>query len=445
MLPPLGRKSDFYRREKMKPTLSTIFCCVFVLAAYSIHAETALDIDTTVSLALNNNFAIERARIETAGAKRKADRSWNSLIPSLGANAFINRPTPLVNSGDADGHEWTPGLSFSASMLLSPAVFMDIRQTKEEYELGVINYETARQELEFQVRRLYYQLLLLKENVSMTHQNTASAQSRHEQTLALRRTGQASNLDELSARLDLQTQKTNAQNAETLYANAVDGLKTLLMLPEEETITLNGSLDFSIGIATGAMAAARHKESLPVVFLRKSIETLATQRKAAQTHAYAPVLNLSWTASPIYTNDVWMDPNGQFSVTLSLALDNFFPGSAAKEQIDSLRDSLTLQQSLLQETVMNSRNAARQLERAIAQSVETLETLALNVTLAEETRDMYEAAYRQGTSDFQSLRSARDSLSSAQNSVLEERYNLAEKILELEKELAIPFGSLSAQ
>jgi outer membrane protein TolC len=419
--------------------------CVCVLAAHSIRAETTLDIDTAVSMALNNNLAIERARIETAGAKRKSERSWNSLIPSLGANAFINRPTPLINSGDAAENKWTPGFSFSASMLLSPAIFVDIRQAKEEYELGVINYQTARQELEFQVRRLYYQLLLLKENVSLTHQNAASAQSRHEQTLALRRTGQASNLDELSARLDLQTQKTNAQNAETLYANAVDGLKTLLMIPEEETVTLNGSLGFSTDFATGDMTASRNKESLSTVFLRKSIETLATQRKAAQTRAYAPALNLSWNTAPLYTNDVWIDPNGQFSVTLSLTLDNFLPWSAAKEQIDGLRDSIAVQQSLLRETLMNSRNAVKQLERNIAQSIETLETLALNVTLAEETREMYEAAYRQGTSDFQSLRSARDSLSYAQNSVLEERYNLAEKILQLEKELNIPFGSLGVE
>jgi outer membrane protein TolC len=58
---------------------------------------------------------------------------------------------------------------------------------------------------------------------------------------------------------------------------------------------------------------------------------------------------------------------------------------------------------------------------------------------------MYEEAYRQGTADFQSLRSARDSLSSAQNSVLEERYNLAAAILELEKELDVPFGSLGTE
>jgi outer membrane protein TolC len=137
-----------------------------------------------------------------------------------------------------------------------------------------------------------------------------------------------------------------------------------------------------------------------------------------------------------------MDPDGRFSITLSLMLDNFLPWSPAKERIDSLRDNIAVQKSLLQETLMNSRNAVRQLERNIAQSVETLETLALNVTLAEETRAMYEEAYRQGTSDFQSLRSARDGLSFAQNSVLEERYNLAAAILELEKELAVPFGSL---
>jgi outer membrane protein TolC len=417
--------------------------CVCVLAA-NIRAETTLDIDTAVSLALNNNLAVERAKIETAGAKRRAKRSWNSIIPSLGAAAFIGRPASIISSENSAENKWTPGLSLSAGMLLSPAIFMDIRQAKEEYELGLISYETARQELEFQVRRLYYQLLLLKENAGLTHQNVSSAQGRYEQTLALRRTGQASNLDELSARLDLQTQKTNAQNAGTLYANALDGLKTLLMLPEEEVLTLNGSLDFLLDFSTGGMTS-QNRESLSIRFLRKSIEVLETQRKAARTHAYAPVLNLAWDASPLYSSEAWTDPNSQVSLTLSFALDNLFPWSAAKEQIDSLHDSIAVQQSLLRETAMNSRNAARQLERNIAQSIETIETLALNVTLAEETREMYEEAYRQGRSDFQSLRSARDGLSSAQISVLEERYNLAAAILELEKELDLPFGSLWAE
>jgi outer membrane protein TolC len=425
----------------MKATLSMLFCCVCVLTAHTIRAETTLDIDSAVSMALNNNLTLERARIETAGAKRKADRLWNSLIPSLGANAFIGRPTSIINSGNSDGNEWTPGFSLSANMMLSPAIFTNIKQAKQEYELGNINYETARQELEFQVRRLYYQLLLLKENAGLMNQNAESAQSRYDQTLVLRRAGQASNLDELSARLDLQTQKTNVQNVQTLYANALDGLKTLLMIPEEETIILNGSLDFS----TGDMPASQKRESLPVIYLWKSIDILERQRKAARTHAYAPVLNLSWNASPLYANDVWMDSGGQFSATLSFALDNLLPWSPAKEQIDSLRDNIAVQQSLLQETLINSRNTKRQLERNIAQSIETIDTLVLNVTLAEETREMYEEAYRQGTADFQSLRSARDSLSSAQNSVLEERYNLAAAILELEKELDIPFGSLGME
>jgi outer membrane protein TolC len=426
----------------MKTTLPILCCCVCVLAAHTLRAETALDIDAAVSLALNNNLTLERARIETEGAKRKAGRSWNSLIPSLGAASFIGRPTSVINSVDSNGNEWTPGFSFSAGMLLSPAIFMDIRQAKQEYELGSINYETVRQELEFQVRRLYYQLLLLKENISLMNQNAESAQSRYGQTLVLQRTGQASNLDELSARLDLQTQITNAQNVERIYADTLDGLKTLLMIPEEEAVTLKGSLEFS----TGAIRASQNRESLPVILLRKSIEVLNTQRKAARTHAYAPVLNFAWSASPLYGNDVWMDdPDSRFSITLSLGLDNFLPWSPAKEQIDSLRDSIAVRQSLLRETLINSRNTVRQLERNIAQSVETIETLVLNVTLAEETRQMYEEAYRKGTSDFQSLRSARDSLSFAQNRVLEERYNLAAAILELEKELDIPFGSLGAE
>jgi hypothetical protein len=56
---------------------------------------------------------------------------------------------------------------------------------------------------------------------------------------------------------------------------------------------------------------------------------------------------------------------------------------------------------------------------------------------------MYEESYRNGTEDLQNLRAAQDSLALAQNRLLEEQYNRALAVLELELELNIPFGSLA--
>jgi outer membrane protein TolC len=398
-------------------------------------------------MALANNLALQRSQADIAGAKRRADNSWNTFIPSLAASGSVGRATSLTDPIPTGQNDWIPGLSLSAGLQFSPAMITGIGQTKQEYAAGRITYAAARQELEFQVRKLYYQIILLQSNVKLTEQNAATAQTRYEQTLSLGRIGQASRLDELSAQVDLQTQASNLRGAETQAANALDSLRQLLMIGPAETITLQGSFMPPMeNVPENDESPVQH-EPLAIATVRQSLELMETQRKALLNQTYAPVLSLSWNTSPRYSasavsgDKAWVD-NGQFTIALSFNLDNVAPWSPAREKIAALNDSIANQQSVLQETLLNSRNSLERLRRNITQSLENIETLHLTVTLADETYKMYEESYRKGAADLQSLRSAQDSLSLAQNRVLEEQYNLTAAILELEKELNVPFGSL---
>jgi outer membrane protein TolC len=398
---------------------------------------TVLSANRAVEIALENNLSLQRSRLEIAGAKQRADNGWNSLLPSLGLSGSVGRATSVTDPVPAGQDSWVPGISFSASLQLSPVIVTNIQQAKKEYEMGLVSYETARQELEFQIRKLFYQILLLQSNVALMDQNAATARARHEQTLTLSRIGQASRLDELSAKVDLQTQASNLRSAEVQYANAIDTLRQILMIPPEETIALQGSLEN----AGPGLPSDPLRENSSIISLRRSLELLEVQLKSAKNQAYTPTLSLSWNTSPMYSNKAWMD-NGQFAIALSFNLDNLLPWSPAREQIAALNDSIANQQSVLQETLLNSRNSVEFLRRNIAQSLENIETLRLNILLAEETYKMHEESYQRGAADLQSLRSAQDSLSLAQNRLLEEQYNLALSVLELEKEANIPFGSL---
>ena len=405
-------------------------------------AETTLDIDGAVKLALEKNLSLERSRIDRDAAQRKYGRSWNSLLPSLGAGVLASRPAPVIAEIPAGADQWTPGFSLSASVQLSLSAIMHVEQAKADYEAGILDYEAARQDLDFQVRLLYYQLLLLRANAELAERNAESAQVRYEQIRAQYRNGHASNLDELSARLDAQTQATNVQSALTAYDNALDGLKQLVMIAPEEKVTLRGSLQ-NLSIDETELKNSVPGESPRMGAARKNIASLEARRKAARTDAYVPQLNFSWNTAPVYsdTSGEWAD-NGQFSVTLSMKLDNLFPWSPAKEQIDTLGDSIAAGQNALQETALNSRNAVQKLRRNISQSAAAIKTLRLNLNLAGENQKMYEEAYRNGAADLQSLYSARDNVFIAHNKILSEQYNLMAAILELEKELNLPFGSI---
>jgi outer membrane protein TolC len=408
-----------------------------------LRAETVLDMETSVGLALEHNLSLNRTRVEMEGKKRESNRSWNNLLPSVNAGANIRRGTSLTGDLPPGGDEWTPGLSLSASLSFSPAIIVTMKKTKTDYEAGLISYESAKQELELEVRKLFFQLLLIQANVELAKESIASAQIRYEEAAARSKVGQASNLDELSARVDLENLRPNLRSAETQYVNALESFKQILGLPSDEVVQLEGTLEVIVPEAPpNSIIEARKQESWAITTLRKSLESLEMQRKILWNQAYMPNLQLSWNSAPTYSNDIFADTSGSFSIGIGINLDGFLPGSSQRTRIDAVDDNLKIYRSQIQEVILNQDMRIRQLQRSIEQSIETIEALTLNGELAERTYEMWSESYRRGTSDMQQLRSAGDSLLQAKNRIQQEFYNLVAASLDLEKELNIPFGSL---
>jgi outer membrane protein TolC len=399
----------------------------------------ALDVGEAVRVALDNNLGLQRNALELGGKRRTADRSWNSLIPALSASVAASHPAPVIGAITAEQDVWTPGVQLSASLTLSAAAFENIKKARADYEAGTLTFEQARQELELQVRKLFYQLILLDANRALAAKSLESARIRYEQSAALARAGQVSRLDELSAQVDWENQKPNLRNAETAYENAADSFKVLLGIPGNQPLTLNGTLDYAGAVGTDGITRGVSFESATLL---KSIEILELQRRAARNSAYVPSLRLSWNAAPLYRNDTWTDNAGSFSVSVGLNIDNLLPWSAARTQIDDLDTQIAAARIQLAESRQNQETRTAQSRRTIEKSVETIEALKLNVELAQTAYALYEDAYRKGAADYQQLRDAGDSLLLAQNRVQQEQYNLIAAILDMEKELNIPFGTI---
>lgn len=403
----------------------------------SLGAETVLTVDDAAALALKHNLGLERTRIETQGKKRSASNAWNSLVPSLNAGASYGRGTSLTGDLAPGREEWTPGISLSASISLSPSIVADIRAAKENYEAGLWSYEAAKQELELRARKAFYQILWLQGNVDLADRNIVSAQERHEEAAVRARVGQAARLDELSAKVELENLKPAKRNAETQLRNALENFAQILGIDAGETIRLEGSLETTL---QGAVAAGK-QESYSTAALRETLVASEAQRKSLWSQAYTPSLRLSWTGNPVYANNTWTD-SGSFTISLGFQIENFFPGSKARNQIAALDDNLALSRSQIAEALQKQDIQIQQSTRAMEQSMESIEALALNVDLARDTYAMWEESYRQGSADLRQLRSAADSLSEAENRMQQERYNLLAAALDLENALNVPFGTL---
>jgi outer membrane protein TolC len=425
----------------------TLLICVFgILGLLPLSAALdALTIDEAVALSLEHNLSLTRSKIEVEGKKRSSDRSWNSLIPQINATANVNRGTSLTGDISGSREEWSPGISLSASIALSPAIISTIGQTKVDYEGGLLSYADAKQSLELEVRKYFYQILLLRSNVELAEQNIRSAEERYKETASLARVGQVSRLEDLQAQVDRENLRPVLRSAQTQYENALDNFAIVLGSSLEQ-ITLDGTLEDALMPPHGEQGARLPmpavNEAFSTMALKKSIESLQQQRKTLQYQTYVPNLVLSWNGNPSYANDAWADNSGSVSVALSFSLDSLLPGSAARTKLDALSDSIRITENQIQEASLNQQSRFRQYMRTIEQSIESVNALLLNIELAEQTYTMYVESYRHGTSDLQQLRAAADSLSQTSNQLYQEYYTLIAATLDLEKELNVPFGSL---
>ena len=425
---------------------SLVYLLFFTRIGVSAQTGTlVLSIDDAVRIAMEKNLSLIQQTIELGGKKRTSDRAWNSFLPDITAGAMASYPTSLTGDIPEAQKAWTQGVSLSASLNLSIASINNIQKAKIDYEAGLLTYQQAGQELELQIRKLFYQIILLEANMELEMQSLASAQARYEQTAAFSGIGQASRLDEMTARVDMENQRPNARNAETIYQNALDAFKSMLDIPLEQSIALSGDLEFSdsrLDSTTLQAAVLGSAEPFETVAIQKTIQSLKAQYNAARNGAYIPSLRVSWNSSPLYStnSNTWND-SGSLSISLGMSIDSLLPWSAAKTQIDSINDSIQSAVIRLSETKRNSESRIIQYQRTIEQTLGTIEALNLNLELAQTAYNLYEEAWRNGAVDYQRLRDAGDSLLQAQNRIKQEQYNLVAAILDLEKELNIPFGS----
>jgi outer membrane protein TolC len=408
-------------------------------------AQTVLNMNDAVALALKQNLGLERAGIGAEAGKRAAGASWNSLIPSLSAGVSYSRGMSLTGDLTPGREAWTPGIPLSVSVSISPAVITDMQTAKANYHAGLINYETAKQELEFQVRKIFYQILLLQANAEMADRNLASAQARYDETAAKAGVGQVSHLDELSAKVDLENLKPAKRNAETQLTNTLESFALLLGMDPAETITLDGSLEqfvreLTVQAAENSGGIIR-QESFSIHSMRIALEVLKVRRSTAW-YPYLPSLRLSWSGNLSYANGRWTDnnPASSLSIGISVPFDPFIPRSKAREQIAAMEEDIALQRIKIAEAAGDQNMQIRQNTRLLEQIYENITAVSLNMDLARETYTMWTQSYRQGTADLQQLRNAADSLSRAENQLRQEQYNMLIAVLDLQRSLNSPFG-----
>lgn len=419
-----------------------------------IAGELLLDIDQAVQLALANNVGLASSRIDTAAKRRKVDTAWNVFLPTVDISGTMSRfnVPKTISFIPPESLQWSASGSLSAQLILNVALFEGMRNLQLDYEAGLITYAQARIRLERDVRKAYYSILLLQENVALMEQNIAAAERRAEQAQANFRAGMVPELTLMQARVAAANLKPALEELRNAVSSSLAGFALNLGLPRGTSISLASApepvfVELDADGLTGSVASSR----LEVRSLLKSLELIESARKLTTLQLYSPSLILGLSFDPALQGDAlenswfadhaWQQSSGMFRATLSYRLNGLLPVTKEAQALVELEESREKLRIALAQTIRGIETEVDAIVLRLDKAQRSVAVLQLNVALAERAYALAEDAYRSGARDLLDVQNSELELRKARNEVLREKFNYLTGLLDLEYALGLPFGA----
>jgi outer membrane protein TolC len=432
----------------MKKAL-TLTAIIMLITTAGFAETLTLTADSAEALALENNLSLQSDAIDLNIKERAKDTAWNAFIPSIDGSAGLNNqgslfsdPTPSMMNPDPTARTWIVSGGLSATLPINIALGTGIQQTKIDYEGGVLTYDDSRKKLNRDVRKYYYLLVATATDLELKLQNIEIAEKRYEQARENYNNGLISELEMLQAQVTAENSKPVYNNQLTSYKNDLMNFKLLLGIPSTIKLEFEEGLENIVFYEMSAMELFETYSAnrLDVLQINKTIESLENTRKLQAQYNRTPTLALSgsWGTNVAegfngdsWKKEVWTD-YGNIGLNLSIPLDDFIPSSSTSVLLDDFDDQIT-QLELRRQLIFDSAEIEiSNLVMTLQNSINTLETYALNVELAEKSFQLTTEAYNLGTRELLDVQDAQTQLLSAAQNVLYERINYINRLLDLE-------------
>lgn len=447
-----------------------------------------VDIDKAVEIALANNLQIKAEKIGLRIKKRNKETIYNYFYPSIQAGTTLSRmhedpgtfsqlvgvpAEDLTDEGLYDyvtqagttliplnspvddlygsvmkieeeiPHTWNISASVNMNLTLTAALYFGIKATMIDYEAGRITLETAKKKLIRDVKKQFYNLLLIQENIRLMEENINAAEDRYEQASINYQNGLVSEYTKLSAQVAWENLKPALESLKVGYRTALLGVKQQLGLPNRVELELDGSIEPSpLSLEADPLIDEYVTGRLDIQSLRKQIE-MVKNSKDATIAGMTPSLTFILSFDPTFTKDPFEDPwfddeenwkqrSGMFGVSINVALDKLIPNSKTWVELKNTEDNLRKMEVSLAGLVSAAEMEIETTVMNLNKSLDSIETLEMNVDLAQRAYNMAEEAYNAGNRELLEVQNAELELKKAQLEVLKEKYNYITGLFDLE-------------
>ena len=396
-----------------------------------------LTIDDTVALALKNNLGVETEKLKLEQKRWAQYSSWNVFIPTMNFTTSMVRTndrdpikvegsiplrqitnpmsegfpgyTVMPYSKEISKPEFTPTFGFDLSWYLNAQVGFAAYSTVLDYRSGEINLEIAEKKLTKDVKKNFYSLILLKENIKLMEDNIAAAQNRYKQAQINFKNVLIPEFNLLQAQVAFENLKPTLLEMKNNLDIAKLSLKQMVGMNSNVNITLDGSLKITDELKEfdGEKLIKKYIDNrLDVQSMNMTLKSLKNL-KNIYISALTPSFMLRLTVDPTFQanigdsetwkystgdkkgevmslEDLWKQKGGMLMFTISLPIDPLIPFS--KKQMDIVNTNFNIKQSEvgLRQLKLGAELEIQSLVMKIRKSKSSIETLKLNIALADK-------------------------------------------------------------
>ncbi|MGL1891062.1 MAG: TolC family protein [Spirochaetaceae bacterium] len=422
--------------------MKKVICLLFILQIINIYAEPIdISLDTALDMATRNNIDIKRAVLELEGKRRGKDTAYNVFFPTISGNTGLSRSNtePLESTGMTDTNFFA---GYTASFSFTPALFNAITLLKRDYELGEITYAKAIKSTETNVKEIFYNLILLKEQISLLEDNLKTIENRYEQMKINYSGGLVSELELLQLQVSFENFKPELNTVNNTYNSILLNFKTLLGIPLDQEISIIGEIEPEINELSAKDAfdlALLNNKDLQAVYKYKEI--FEAQKKTKKAQNFLPIINISYSGSTMLNDpfeddrfdlDNFTDDGGALQFSVVYYFNALFPNSKERMEIEAIDRSI--EDTNLQNEALSD-GLKLQITNYISilnNSVKIQEGLKLTVLLAKKSLGQVQQAYDAGTTQLIDVESAENEYKKSRLELLKEKFNYANNLIRLE-------------
>lgn len=390
-------------------------------------ATLELDLQKAIDIAVAENPTIRVADKEIQ-LKQIADKeAWQNLLPTLDGSMSLNHSVKVAaiktQMGEfkmgMDGSTTAMGGLTLALPVYAPAIYQNMKMTKEDIILAQEKARSSRLDLVNQVKKSYFGALLAQDSRDVIAANYELTKKVFNNINNMYIAGRVSEYDKLSAEVQMKTMSSTLVSAETGLKLAKLKLKVLMGINDNINIHINDSLkayENQITLANTEIATGELDNNSALRQLDMNQTLLERARKIIQTN-FMPTVSIALQQQfQSYSNDNWNIFGYHYSPSSTLALSVNIPifHASTWTKLQSNR----LQMAQLADTRENTQRqlsmAAQSYRENMIQTISKIETDRESVKQADRAVNISTKRYEVGKGTVLELNQSETALTQAE-------------------------------